>query len=230
MTDRKQIYEFAIKWYEKFRDSNIDYLELVDHQMADDCSDLGFEMDGGHAFFEKYGQAANDYEVLENIINDVIDIQLLGSAVYSRWRYFNHRAYTGAEILKPQNRNWFIIALAHLEKLSNPDMEKECKIILFPEFVAFIAGTTHIEGIEELAQYLNVDDKLDFFREPDNSYDPKAIVIKNRDGAKIGYVPREDNTVFSRLMDAGKLLFGKITAKETKGKWVKIQIGIYLHE
>lgn len=42
MTDRKQIYEFAIKWYEKFRDPNIDYLELVDHQMADDCSDLGF--------------------------------------------------------------------------------------------------------------------------------------------------------------------------------------------
>lgn len=145
MTDRKQIYEFAIKWYEKFRDPNIDYLELVAHQMADDCSDLGFEMDGGHAFFEKYGQAANDYEVLENIINDVIDIQLLGSAVYSRWRYFNHRAYTGAEILKPQNRNWFIIALAHLEKLSKSDMEKECKIILFPEFAALKAEVEKLQ-------------------------------------------------------------------------------------
>jgi hypothetical protein len=31
-------------------------------------------------------------------------------------------------------------------------------------------------------------------------------------------------------MDAGKLLFGKITAKETKGKWLKIDIDIYLHE
>lgn len=30
-------------------------------------------------------------------------------------------------------------------------------------FDTFVAGTTHIEGIEELAQHLNVDDKLDFF-------------------------------------------------------------------
>ncbi len=97
-------------------------------------------------------------------------------------------------------------------------------------FDTFIAGTTHIEGIEELAQYLNVNDKLDFYREPHNRFDPQAIVIKNSNGVKIGYVPREDNVVFSRLMDAGKLLFGKITAKETKGKGIKIKIGIYLHE
>ena len=97
-------------------------------------------------------------------------------------------------------------------------------------FDTFVAGTTHIEGIEELAPHLNIDDKLDFFREPDNPYDPKAIVIKTSNGVKIGYVPREDNVVFSRLMDAGKLLFGKITAKETRGKWIKIEIGIYLHD
>lgn len=97
-------------------------------------------------------------------------------------------------------------------------------------FDTYIAGTTHIEGIEELAPYLNIDDRLDFFREPDNQYDKKAIVIKNSDGVKIGYVPREDNVVFSRLMDAGKLLYGKITDKEMKGKWLKIKIGIYLHE
>ena len=29
-------------------------------------------------------------------------------------------------------------------------------------FDTFVAGTTHIESIEELAQHLNVDDKLDF--------------------------------------------------------------------
>lgn len=97
-------------------------------------------------------------------------------------------------------------------------------------FDTFVAGTTHIEGIEELAPHLNVGDKLDFFREPDNPYDSRAIVIRNSDGVKIGYVPKEDNAVFSRLMDAGKLLFGKITAKETKGKWLKINIDIYLHE
>ena len=97
-------------------------------------------------------------------------------------------------------------------------------------FDTFVAGTTHIKDIGELASHLDIDDRLDFFREPDNKYDTKAIVIKNSDGLKIGYVPREDNAVFSRLMDAGKRLFGKITAKETKGKWIRIKIAIYLHE
>lgn len=97
-------------------------------------------------------------------------------------------------------------------------------------FDSYVAGTTHIPGIEELEPHLNVDDKLNFYREPDNKYDPKAIVIKNSDGIKIGYVPKEDNVIFSRLMDAGKLLFGRITKKEKKGKWLKINIKIYLHE
>lgn len=97
-------------------------------------------------------------------------------------------------------------------------------------FDSHVAGTSFIEGIEELEPHLNVGDRLDFFREPDNKYDPKAIVIKNTDGVKIGYVPREDNVIFSRLMDAGKLLFGKITYKEMKGTWLKINIKIFLHE
>ena len=83
-------------------------------------------------------------------------------------------------------------------------------------FDTYVAGTTHIEGIEELEPHLNIDDRLEFFREPDNQYDKQAIVIKTADGVKIGYVPQNDNAIFARLMDAGKLLFGKITAKEKK--------------
>lgn len=97
-------------------------------------------------------------------------------------------------------------------------------------FDTYIAGTTHIEGIEELEPHLNVDDRLEFFREPDNRYDKQAIVIKTIDGVKIGYVPKQDNVIFARLMDAGKLLFGKITSKEKKGSWVKIYIKVFLHE
>lgn len=97
-------------------------------------------------------------------------------------------------------------------------------------FDSHVVGTTFIEGIEELEPHLKIDDRLDFFREPDNPHDKKAIVIKNTDGVKVGYVPREDNVIFSRLMDAGKLLFGKITHKEMKGKWLNIKIKIYLHE
>lgn len=97
-------------------------------------------------------------------------------------------------------------------------------------FDTYVAGTNHIEGIEELEPHLNVDDRLAFFREPDNRYDTQAIVIKTVDGVKIGYVPKQDNVIFARLMDAGKLLFGRITSKEKKGSWVKIYIKVFLHE
>ena len=97
-------------------------------------------------------------------------------------------------------------------------------------FKTHIAGTSFVEGIEELEPYLQVDDKLDFFREPDNPYDKRAIVIKTSDGVKIGYIPRADNKIFARLMDAGKLLFGKITSKEKQGIWLKIDIAVFLHD
>lgn len=86
--------------------------------MADDFAALGFEMDCGHAFSERYGQAANTHEALGSIIDDVTDIPLLVSAIYSQWRYFNHWAYDGAAILEPQNRAWFILALSRLALLS----------------------------------------------------------------------------------------------------------------
>ncbi|MCL4881831.1 HIRAN domain-containing protein [Streptococcus suis] len=50
------------------------------------------------------------------------------------------------------------------------------------------------------------------------------------DGIKIGFVPKKDNVVFSRLMDAGKLLYGKVTNKELQGSWVKIYISIFLQD
>lgn len=85
-------------------------------------------------------------------------------------------------------------------------------------FDTHVAGTSHIEGIEELEPHLNINDRLDFFREPDNRYDKEAIAIKTAGGVKIGYVPKQDNVIFARLMDAGKLLFGRISGKEKKRK------------
>jgi hypothetical protein len=97
-------------------------------------------------------------------------------------------------------------------------------------FDTHVAGTTHIEGIKELEPHIKIDAELDFFREPDNPHDPKAIVIKNASGVKVGYVPEADNAVFSRLMDAGKLLFAKIADKTMIGNWLKIDIKVYLRE
>ena len=97
-------------------------------------------------------------------------------------------------------------------------------------FDTHVAGTSHVDGIGELVPYLKSEDRLSFFREPDNPHDKEAIVVKTDAGVKIGYIPRKDNVVFARLMDAGKMLFGKIVSVEMQGTWVKIEIGIWLHE
>jgi len=97
-------------------------------------------------------------------------------------------------------------------------------------FDTYIAGTTHIDGIKEIYPQLEIDERLDFFREPDNAYDEKAIIVGIAGKMQLGYVPQADNAIFSRLMDAGKLLFGKISSKEIKGNWVKIKIKVYLKD
>lgn len=129
------------------------------------------------------------------------------------------------EILKPEDVSY--ISLLHGKGGMDIPKPFERDIFLFDTHVA---GTTHIEGIEEFEPYLQIDDKLSFFREPDNPHDSMAIVIKNADGVKIGYVPKADNIIFSRLMDAGKLLFARIASKEKAGNWLKIKIKVFLHE
>ena len=93
-------------------------------------------------------------------------------------------------------------------------------------FDSFIAGTTHLSDPSVL-QEIKVGDKLSLMRE-DNKFDHNAILVLTNEKRKLGYIPEKDNTIFSRLMDAGKLLVAKITKIETRGNFYQISIGIYL--
>lgn len=97
-------------------------------------------------------------------------------------------------------------------------------------FNTYIAGTTYIDDIEAIYNEIDVNTELFFYREPKNLYDKYAIVIKTKEGKKLGYVPAADNVVFARLMDAGKLLIAKIVDKEEYGSWKKIFINIFLRD
>lgn len=121
-----------------------------------------------------------------------------------------------------------IMQLLHTNKEGLEALNPFSRDILL--FETHVAGTTHIPDIEETVKGLKPDDTLDFFREPKNNYDEQAILVKLKDGAKIGYIPRNDNIVFARLMDAGKRLFGKVLNIEDKHGWIKITMEIYMHE
>ena len=130
-------------------------------------------------------------------------------------------------LLEKNDQSGLIQYLLHNETGMTLPTPFERDIYLFDTYVA---GTTHIAGIEALAASLREGDRLVFYREPDNPHDPQAIRIETLEEKKIGYVPRRDNVVFSRLMDAGKLLFATVEEKEMRGNWLKIDIKIYLHE
>ena len=93
-------------------------------------------------------------------------------------------------------------------------------------FDTFIAGTTHLED-QSVLDEVSVGDKLNLRRE-ENKFDQKAILVLDQSGNKLGYIPEKDNQIFSRLMDAGKLLIAKIDNIQLHGTFHKIRIGIYL--
>lgn len=95
-------------------------------------------------------------------------------------------------------------------------------------FETYIAGTSHILGIETISQQLMPQEKLFFYREPNNPYDAQAIAIETANQIKLGYVPKADNVIFARLLDAGKVLFARVMKVEKKGKWIQIPIRIFL--
>ncbi len=93
-----------------------------------------------------------------------------------------------------------------------------------------VAGTSHIGGIEEKTSEIASGALLGFLREPDNPHDSLAIQILNQHNLRIGYVPRQQNEVIARLMDAGKLLFGKVESKKQEGTWIKIGIKVFMRD
>ena len=114
-------------------------------------------------------------------------------------------------------------------KANSFDLNKpfERDILLFE---THIAGTGYIPGFDTIEPLLQVGDKVNFFRETDNKVDEYAVVIKDVSDNKLGYLPAKDNLVVARLMDAGKLIFGKIMDKKKKGKWNYIEINVYLKD
>ena len=93
-------------------------------------------------------------------------------------------------------------------------------------FDTYIAGTSYLPD-QSVLQEVQAGDKLHLQREV-NKFDDQAIVILNSGNVKLGYVPEKDNTIFSRLMDAGKLLTARVDSVDRSGSFHKIRIGIYL--
>ena len=92
-----------------------------------------------------------------------------------------------------------------------------------------IAGTTFLD-LDEIEPGLREHQLLMLKREPKNNNDDKAILILTEDGQKLGDVPKKQNEVLSNLMDAGKLLFGRLDNKTWVDTWLKLDVQVFLRD
>lgn len=92
---------------------------------------------------------------------------------------------------------------------------------------SIVAGTSY-QNLTQIEEKIIINEtKLTLKREPDNEYDKFAILVLF-DNHKLGYIPKAKNQTIARLMDAGKEFYAKATQKEWEGKWLRIDIEVFL--
>ena len=125
MTDKRKIYEFAVKYVELYKD--MDTLEHeVEEWFADQCFALKFEMDCGKAIEKAFPHMnVSDTRVFKRIVRQIDDPALLGSAIFSKWRYITHWSY-GESLLSEENRPWFMAAFTRLIELTDMIEYADC--------------------------------------------------------------------------------------------------------
>jgi len=92
-----------------------------------------------------------------------------------------------------------------------------------------VAGTIYHKAAEE-AEFLKAGQQLVLRREPDNRHDDLAIEVLRQNGARLGYIPRNQNGVLARLMDAGKQICAEISVCDAEDTWTEIDIKVSMVE
>ena len=93
-------------------------------------------------------------------------------------------------------------------------------------FDTYVSGTMFIDE-KDVLEKLSNGQEVSLEREK-NKFDENAVSILTSDRKKIGYIPEEDSAIFARLMDAGKLLRGRIQSIGSECGLTKIVVGIFL--
>jgi hypothetical protein len=98
-------------------------------------------------------------------------------------------------------------------------------ILLIETWLAGVAYENRREALDKL----DAGDRILLRRRPDNEHDEFAIEVHGPGGEMLGFVPRAKNEIPARLMDAGKLLVGRLQRTRERGRdeW---RVELYLHD
>ena len=91
-----------------------------------------------------------------------------------------------------------------------------------------LAGSQYLDLEDHVVPKLHENDPLALRREPNNEFDEHAISVYTTGGLKLGYLPKSNNLILSRLMDEGNLLFGKTKTFHWDGKRLYLVVKVYM--
>ena len=131
-----------------------------------------------------------------------------------------------AELVKVNDNK--IIAVKHNKDKKDLPKPFENEIFLLSTYLTWSDMNAHMNIMIDA---IDDDDVLDMFRNPENENDPYNIYAK-RQGNIVGNIPRHDNKILARLMDAGKLLYAKprSASKSYIDETAMIDVDIYMKE
>ena len=124
MPDYLAIHDFAARYRDIYASHNTTESDVSDN-FPEQCFELGFEMDCGKSFMDSFQNAPfYNPDALADVIDDIASTMLLGSAIFSRWRYVTHWA-DFSSLLDDYNRKWFVTAFKRLAIIALESHEKQ---------------------------------------------------------------------------------------------------------
>lgn len=118
LASRERIRRFALVWAQMYANHRTTPFYFFEDNafVGDGMADLGFEMDCGNSLEAAFpnSNALNDNAALKRIIGKV-DLQTLGNAIFSQWRWWNHWSMAP---MNDEDFQWFVIAFSRLAELA----------------------------------------------------------------------------------------------------------------
>ena len=117
---RDEIIKFAEKYIaffeQEFGRTRESFYRFFDNdEFPRECRQLGFEMDCGQSFNEKYGAAWNNLQTLRENIHGINDISIIGNGLFSQWRFYNH--WSSPLRAEGDAKDWFLTLFKRLKEL-----------------------------------------------------------------------------------------------------------------
>ena len=112
---KKAVFLFADRWIRFFQSEDKSEHEFSE-RFGEECIAQHFQMDCAHEFERRYpGCFKINHNKLKETIVSIVDVDLLGSAVFSQWRYLTH--WSMGHSLDKDTCNWFITILSQMREL-----------------------------------------------------------------------------------------------------------------